>query len=224
MPMLWSELPTARLREAGADIATSLWVAAWTWLGWDLYRHVARTRTIGHTLRQTGTALETVGQRIGEALAQVPVIGPPAGAGVREALSAAGAPFGAAGGDLERFILIVAAALGLLIAGLPIAMWLQRYLPWRLQRLSGLRAAQRAVRTAPRLAAPQVERLLAARAFHRLSYEELLRFTPDPFGDWEGGKYEGLARAELASVGLRSVRSRRRAGGSDHDRGRSRRS
>jgi hypothetical protein len=36
-----------------------------------------------------------------------------------------------------------------------------------------------------------------------LSYSELLEETPDPFGDFLSGRYERLARAELASVGLR---------------------
>ena len=34
-------------------------------------------------------------------------------------------------------------------------------------------------------------------------YSALLEFTPDPFGDWATGRNDRLARAELASVGLR---------------------
>lgn len=46
-------------------------------------------------------------------------------------------------------------------------------------------------------------RTLALRAVTRLDYQSLLEFTPDPFGDWASGRHDRLARAELASVGLR---------------------
>ena len=49
----------------------------------------------------------------------------------------------------------------------------------------------------------EIERLLASRALHRLSYQELLKHSPDPFGDWTCGNYLRLAQAELAGVGLR---------------------
>jgi hypothetical protein len=41
------------------------------------------------------------------------------------------------------------------------------------------------------------------RAVTRLDYSTLLEFTPDPIGDWASGRHDRLARAELASVGLR---------------------
>jgi hypothetical protein len=41
------------------------------------------------------------------------------------------------------------------------------------------------------------------RAFTRLDYSTLLEYTPDPLGDWAAGRHDGLARAELASEGLR---------------------
>ena len=99
-------------------------------------------------------------------------------------------------GSLTRYL----AAL-VLVALLP---WLSRYLPWRARRLADLRAAHRAIRRAPRNQSPAaIERLLASRALHRLSYPELLSETPDPLGDFVSGRYDRLARAELASVGLR---------------------
>ncbi len=41
------------------------------------------------------------------------------------------------------------------------------------------------------------------RAVTRLDYSTLLEYTPDPLGDWVRGRNDRLARAELASVGLR---------------------
>jgi hypothetical protein len=48
-----------------------------------------------------------------------------------------------------------------------------------------------------------IQKQLASRALHRLTYGELLQHSPDPFGDFAHGRYDRLARAELESVGLR---------------------
>jgi hypothetical protein len=55
-----------------------------------------------------------------------------------------------------------------------------------------------------RLSAMRVEpSLKPLTAGTRLDYSTLLEYTPDPLGDWAGGRHDRLARAELASVGLR---------------------
>jgi hypothetical protein len=66
-----------------------------------------------------------------------------------------------------------------------------------------VRAAHRVVRVAPSVPDASVQRALAMRAVTRLDYPTLLEFTPDPIGDWAAGRHDRLARAELASVGLR---------------------
>ena len=66
-----------------------------------------------------------------------------------------------------------------------------------------MRAAHRAVRTAPEAADAAIERTLAMRAISRLDYSTLLEYTPDPLGDWTAGRHDRLAAAELASAGLR---------------------
>jgi hypothetical protein len=63
--------------------------------------------------------------------------------------------------------------------------------------------AHRAIRKEPDLADAHIARALAMRAFTRLDYTTLLEYTPDPLGDWVNGRHDRLARAELASVGLR---------------------
>lgn len=210
MPKLWSELPGARAKEAIADAATMLWMLFWIALGLRLYEYLSPSTALGRTVRSAGAGLESAGQHIGAVLTRVPVVGRAAGDGVREALSAAGAPLAAAGGELERALVTIAAALASIVLAVPIVLWLERYLPWRLQRLRMVRAAHRVIRVAPRLEAPQIERMLASRAIHRLSYEHLLAYTPDPLGDWASGRHERLARAELASVGLKPLPARTR--------------
>jgi hypothetical protein len=101
-------------------------------------------------------------------------------------------------------ILTLAAVLAFIVAVITLGPWLWRYVPWRARRLARVRAAHRAIRVAPReVSKGAVDRLLASRALHRLSYAELLSHTPDPLGDFATGRYDRLARAELESVGLR---------------------
>ena len=133
--------------------------------------------------------------------------------GIRTGFSAAADPMIRFGGDLERLLILIAALLGLLLAAAAVVPWLNRYLPWRVAALRRLNAGARdpatPIRAPRRLRTPKLERILALRALHRLEYDELLEFTPDPFGDWVAGRHERLARAELDRVGLRAVAAAR---------------
>ena len=82
--------------------------------------------------------------------------------------------------------------------------WLSRCLLWMTGRIGDLRNGHRAIRIAPRHAREkEVERLLASRALHRLTYGEFLNPPPEPVGDFARGRQDRLARAELEGVGLR---------------------
>jgi len=59
------------------------------------------------------------------------------------------------------------------------------------------------IRRAPAVGKERIEEVLAMRAVARLDFPTLLSFTPDPLGDFATGRFDRLARAELASVGLR---------------------
>ena len=121
----------------------------------------------------------------------------------RDAFGGIGRPLSDFGTQLAQFIFIVAVVLALLLALVTLVPWLNRYLPWRITRLRCVRAAHRVVRRAHDLADPDVARILAMRAVTRLDYPTLLDYSSDPFGDWATGRHDRLARAELASVGLR---------------------
>jgi hypothetical protein len=204
MLKFWSEVGSARLREMTADLATWAWVALWVTIGWWVYSAIAGFAEAGRILASGGTNLQVAGTDIGGALAGVPLIGGSLQSAAAGALHTAGEPLIFVGSELEGLILLIATVLGLLVVGVTLVPWLTRYVPWRARRLTAMRAAHRAIRVAPRdLPETAVLRLLASRALHRLSYPELLSETPDPFGDFIEGRYERLARAELASVGLR---------------------
>jgi hypothetical protein len=203
MVRMWSELPGARLKEQLADLATAAWVVLWGSVAWQLYQVVAGFSEVGRIVRSGGETMIDSGRNLGEALAGIPLVGAGLRDVARDAFSGAGVPLSDFGSGIEQFILLVAAVLALLLALVTLVPWLSRYLPWRWERLRRTRAGHRAIRSAPAVAPERVTEVLALRAVTRLDYSTLLDYTPDPLGDWANGRHDRLARAELASVGLR---------------------
>ena len=204
MMKLWSELPAARSKELVADLATLAWVLFWGGIVWQLFQFLVGFAEAGRAVHDGGENLVRGGRDLGDSLAGLPVVGSQVRDIARDAFGGAGRPLSDFGTQIEQFIVIVSVVLTLVLALVTLGPWLTRYLPWRWERLRRLRAAHRAIRTAPDPGNTTVERTLALRAVTRLDYATLLEFTPDPFGDWAGGRHDRLARAELASVGLRS--------------------
>ena len=203
MIKIWSELPVARAKEQVADVATLLWVLLWGSIVWRLFQFLVSFAEAGRTIRTGGEQMIQSGRDLGDSLAGVPLVGSQLGDIARNAFAAPGQPLSEFGSQLEQFIIVVAVVLALLLALVTLVPWLNRYLPWRWERLRRLRAARRAIRTAPRAVDASIEPILAMRALCRLDYSTLLDFTPDPLGDWANGRHDRLAEAELASVGLR---------------------
>jgi hypothetical protein len=200
---IWSELRVARVKEQVADVATLAWVAFWGSLAWQLFGFLAGFAEAGRAITAGGRTMIKSGADLGDSLAGVPLIGAQLHDVARDAFAGAGRPLSDLGTSLEQFILVVAAVLTLLLALVTLVPWLSRYLPWRWERLRRTRAGHRAIRSAPGASGTHVEEALAMRAVARLDYSTLLQFTPDPLGDWVAGRHDRLARAELASVGLR---------------------
>lgn len=210
---IWSERPGSRAREIGADVVTLLWLTIWLTLGIRLYAFLANLAGAGRLVREGGAGITSAGETIGSALEELPLVGEAAASGVRGALAGAGDPLITFGTDLERLLLVISALLGLLLVATAVVPWLNRYLPWRLAKWRRLNAAATAIhgsrqKSRKLIPAPEMETLLASRALHRLEYDELLEFTPDPFGDWLAGRHERLAEAELDRVGLRATSAR----------------
>lgn len=203
MLKLWSELPGARANELAADAGTVLWVALWIAVSRRLYDTLAAFSGTGRFIRSGGQNLDAAGRQIGDALGGVPVIGQGVGDLVRLSMGFAARPFLSVGTSLEHIFLLIASLFSVIVLVVAVAPWLYRYVPWRWTGLRRLWAADRVIHTSRGISGTEIERLLASRALHRLSYAALLRYSPDPFGDWTRGHYGRLAQAELASVGLR---------------------
>lgn len=208
--LLWSERRGPRAREISADVASVAWLALWLTLGIRLYARLSELAGAGRLIRDGGNGLLNTGGEVAQAIQGVPLVGEGAAGRIRDAFGATAQPIVQFGSDVERLLLIIAALLGLMVVAIAVVPWLNRYVPWRVERVRRLNAGARVIRrgTLASLVAGQpheLERLLASRALHRLDYDDLLEFTPDPFGDWEAGRLDRLVQAELESVGLARV-------------------
>lgn len=204
MVKFWSEIPAARTREIVADVATWAWVALWVIVGARIHELISSFAEAGRVLQTGGTNIQGAGASLGEAFRGVPLVGEGVDDLATGAFASAGEPFIYVGQELESLLILIARLLALLVVGVMVIPWLSRYLPWRARRLASVRAAHRAIRRAPvDMSREAIRRALATRALNRLTYPELLEHTADPFGDFAAGHYDRLAKAELASVGLR---------------------
>ncbi|HEY7702407.1 MAG TPA: hypothetical protein VIB02_08860 [Candidatus Limnocylindrales bacterium] len=202
MLKFYSEIPTARLRELVADLSTWAWVAFWTVVGVRIYETISAFAEAGRILRGGGQNIESAGAELGDALSGLPLVGAGVDDVTTRTFATAGEPFIFVGSELEALLFLIARLLAILVVAVMVLPWLYRYVPWRAARLATVRAAHRAVRRAD-VSEPAMQRFLAQRALFRLPYDELLDHSSDPFGDFASGRYERLAKAELASVGLR---------------------
>jgi hypothetical protein len=202
MIKVWSELPLARTREQIADVATLIWVVFWGSIVWQLFQFLVGFAGVGRAVHEGGENMIEGGRSLGDSLAGLPLVGSQVRDLASGAFAAGGQPISSLGTELVEFITIVSVVLALLLALVTIVPWLIRYVPWRLERLRRVRSAHRAIRRAPQTDSG-IEKTLALRAISRLDYDTLLDFTPDPVGDWVAGRHDRLARAEMASVGLR---------------------
>jgi hypothetical protein len=204
MLKFWSEVPAARARELIADVATWAWVSLWAVIGLRIHDLISSFAEAGRVLQTGGTNIQGAGATLGKALSDVPLVGAGIGDLTTGTFATVGDPFIYVGRELESLLILIARLLALLIVAVMVIPWLSRYLPWRAERLANVRSAHRAIRRAPvDMSQAAMKRALATRALSRLSYPELLEHTSDPFGDFAAGRYDRLAKAELASVGLR---------------------
>ena len=203
--LLWSERRGPRLREIGADLATAAWLTIWAVLGIRLYSRLAEFAGAGRLIRDGGNNLRETGGEVANVVQGIPLVGTDAAVRIRDAFGFTADPVVQFGTDLERLLLMIAALLGLIVVAIALVPWLNRYVPWRVARVRRLNAGARVIRRGLLHAHAQrheLHELLASRALHRLDYDQLLEYTPDPFGDWTERRFDRLVQAELETVGL----------------------
>jgi hypothetical protein len=195
--MRWyAETGTLRTRQLLTDAAVGLWVLLWVRLGTAVHDAVQRLGAPGRELEAAGRGLSGGLSGAADRADDVPLLG----GGLRAPLDAAagaGEAVARAGVAQQDAVGTLALVLALVLAGLPIAWALQRWLPGR---IAWGRAA--AAATALR---DDVELFALRAAVHR-PLTELAALGPDPVGRWrrgEPGAAEALAALERRAAGLR---------------------
>ena len=162
---------------------------------------------LGEGVGEAGTSVEGGFGTAADAVDDVPVVGGTLADGLRSAGEGTGgnvADFGRRG---EERVHDLANLLGILTFVVPAILLLLQTLPARIAQVRQLTAAGRALRAGAPETNAERTRLVAMRAAFTLPYDQLLRFTPDPFGDLAAGRYDELVLAAHEDAGLRPARA-----------------
>ncbi|MDP9394115.1 MAG: hypothetical protein M3Q27_07600, partial [Actinomycetota bacterium] len=153
----YADSPARRSRQLAADVGIVVWTVSWVWLGVTLHRLVSWLAAPGRELQRAGSdfseGLAGAARRAGE----LPLVGD----ALRESLARAGGAgtvLADAGRAQQETVERLALLLALLVAGLPIAYLVGRWLPRRLRWARDAQAARTLAST------PDGLELLAVRA------------------------------------------------------------
>jgi hypothetical protein len=197
---LYPDIPRSRANAILGDVLVLVLLLLFAWLGLKVHATVAELTSLPRAIGDTGGSIQRGFESAGSAVGGVPVVGDALGEALRNAGSDAGGQIEATAASRVEDVNRVATLLGVLTFLLPAIAVLSRFLPDRITRARRLTAAARVI--GPALT-PERERTLAMRAAYGLPYERLVRYTPDPLGDLEAGRYGDLAAAALDDAGLR---------------------
>jgi hypothetical protein len=200
MPMrIYPDTPNERGRAVARDALTLLALFVLAWLALKVHDTVDKVAVLGTGVRDSGNAVQDGFGAAADAVSGVPVVGGDVGDAFRDAGEGTGGNVADAGRAGEERIHDLANLLGFLFFAIPAAILLLTSLPARIRQVRELNAAQRF------LAEPTSEerrRLIAMRAAFSLPARELVRFTRDPIGDLELGRYDALIAAAYQAEGL----------------------
>lgn len=192
---LYAETAALRMRQQVQDGLVLVWIVAWSLVGRGLYRLVEQLRVATGEAEDAGAGFADRLDAAGRTARDLPLVGrelsrPFTGAAdAGRALESAGATAGAT-------VHTIALWLGLLVALLPIAWLLARYVPGRVRWMREARAA-----AAMRIDADDLH-LFALRAAATAPLHVLRRVTADPAAALARGDHDALARIELERLGL----------------------
>lgn len=194
MPRIYAETPHVRTRQVLADLATAAWIVLWVAVGLQVYDLVMVLAVPGDQLSDVGTSLADGARRIRDALEGTPLIGGGLAAPFG-ALADAGRELGDVGEATRRAAHRLGLWLGLVSAGVPIALVLA---PKLVRRTAWSRRATAAVRLRDD---PGAIQLLAFRAVATRPLAELHAVSSDPLRDLRDRPH-ALAALELAELGV----------------------
>ncbi len=195
---VYPDQPGRRIDLMARDVAVVLALVVFAVVALAVHDAVDELAVLGEGVESAGRGVSGGFESAAEAVDGTPVVGDELG----DALRGAGEGSGGEVEDLGRggagAAHDLADLLGVLFFALPAGLLLLWALPPRIRQVRRLNAAA----TALGELSPERRRLLAMRAAFGLPYGELLRFTKDPLGDLEAGRYDALVAAELDQAGL----------------------
>ncbi|HEV2902534.1 MAG TPA: hypothetical protein VGW30_04660 [Gaiellaceae bacterium] len=198
---LYPQLTGPRNRALVADVASIILLVLFAWAGLKVHDAVDQLAVLGEGVQATGGAVQGGFESAADAVDGTPVVGDDIADGLRGAGEGSGGEVAELGREGEDSVHQLANILGFVTFALPALLLLSQWLPGRTAQIRKLREASVVLGDQ---ATPERRRLLAMRAAFSLPYGQLLRYTKDPLGDLEDGRYDALVAAALEDAGLRS--------------------
>ncbi len=209
---IYPDLALPRLGYLLADLLTLLWIASCLWTGTVVYSAVMTLEVIARGIIATGQQADATLTQVQGTLASLPLVG----SGLHDALNPVhSVPQGLIAQGRADVIAIqhLAFWLAVIAGGVPLALVLARFIPWRIRASRGFRSLDTLLRQPGAHQSTATMQVLAGRALYTLPYDHLLRYSPDPIAEWSEGRYYNLARATMEHEGLDVRRYLRRTEG-----------
>ncbi len=198
---LYPDIPGARTRQVLLDLFVVALIVLFIWIGIQVHDLVSALAVLGAGVSSAGSSIQGGFNSVGEAISNVPVVGGSIGEVFSSVGQSTGGNLAAIGQQGQDAVYLLATAIGIITAALPIIVLLVAVVPRRWRKVREMSSA-RGLAGYVDLNDPERARLVAMRAAFGLPYSELIRYTSDPFGDLAEGRYEALINAALADVGL----------------------
>ena len=195
--------PTVRARRAAtiaADVFIVVLVAFFAWFADSAHDAIEELGALARGVEEAGAGAQASLEAAASRVSGVPLVGDALAEALREAGDGTGGEAAALGRSGRRDIEHAADVVGWALFLIPTTLLLIGYLPNRWSQVKRLTAAQRVLGDGRAVDAHP--RLIAMRAAFGLPYATLTRYTDDPFGDLEAGRYQALVEAAHEEAGF----------------------
>ena len=180
------------------DIGTVCWVVLWVITGIAVRRVVETVATPGQQMSQWATSMAGDMSNAAQSAQSVPIVGDKLRVPF-DSLASAMASLQQYADSVVGFVQVVALVAGIVTFAVPVAIWLWKWLPWR------IRFAYESSKAIRLLAADGAIELFALRAMAMAPLSALAKVTSNPIHAWQTGDeavMRQLADVELKRVGL----------------------
>lgn len=197
---LYPTAPARRTATIAADAAALALILLFAWFAISAHNAMSELASLATGLEEAGESAQASLEAAAQRVDSVPLVGDTLAQALRDAGGQTGGDAAELGRSGRRDIEHTANVLGWALFLIPTLLLAIGYLPNRWAQVMRLTSAQRILGDG--VAADAHPRLIAMRAAFGLPYSTLLRYTDDPFGDLEAGRYEALVEAAHEEAGL----------------------